>query len=228
MICIAPPLVFYLPLLPPSLLCIEHTFAPLPFTSGWAGPRWDNLIAALKQIELRVHWAKRHCCLLDIKLGSTPHALRSSRKGGEEEGEEASERCLCIINRGQIEETCAVTRLTLSNMSPLNVGCWACMHFPQMSGQEQELPYVVWVHDAKAKCEDNAATSCIWEHISSYVALSCTSGDRELVNMLSRRYRSNLFCNLTLSPNLFKTEAPLDGYAAYTRGCAPFSLLKIN
>lgn len=47
----------------------------LPFTSGWAGPWWDNWIAALKQIGLGVHWAEWRCCMQDIKLGCTHHSL---------------------------------------------------------------------------------------------------------------------------------------------------------
>lgn len=54
----------------------------------------------------------------------SPRSLfEEERWNEEEEGEEASERCLCIINVGQIGWTCAVTGLSLSNVSPLSVGC---------------------------------------------------------------------------------------------------------
>lgn len=115
-------LVFFCPRLFPQ---IEHTFAPLPFTSGWTGPRWDNWIAALKQIELSVHWTGLHCWMLDVQLSSTHHSLRQKKKGGvkrkREGGRKAAERCLCIIEKSQIGRACIRCAPALF---PLSVRCW--------------------------------------------------------------------------------------------------------
>lgn len=62
-------------------------------------------------------------------------------------------------------------------------------------------------------------------------SLCCTSEDGEPVHVLSCGYTSSLFGNLILPPMRFKTDCrpvPWDGYAVYTRGCAPFSLFRIN
>lgn len=96
---------------------IEHTFGLLSFTSGWAGPWWDNWIAALKQIELSGHWAKWCCCMLDITLGSTQHYLFNVVKVGLERRKmEATERRPAVITIGVSLCRSSTTTSPLSNM----------------------------------------------------------------------------------------------------------------
>lgn len=159
--------------------------------------------------------------------------LEDERWSGEEEGEVVSQRCLCIINVGQIRGIYAFTGLSSPTMSPLSVRCWTHIVHKWMDKSMNCLMLsksMVHVQSVRIMLRHHFAAFGKRFHYS-YCSLSCSSEDREVVNILPRGCLNSLLCNLIPPLMHSRTDcrpAPWHRYAAYKTGCAPFPLFRIN